>query len=130
VRGPLADGKARLFAQGLAQETPPETEAEEEVAASGVAGSAVDESAAAVKAEPGAEPQRRSVPPRSAASPLAGRRAQRAAAEAECPDTPSGPDGAPDVEALVRLLCEEFAAGGEISQEGAEEFLRNLLRDG
>jgi hypothetical protein len=57
-----------------------------------------------------------------------GRPAPRAAAETTNPDAGDAPGDVPDAEALVRLLGGDFAAGGTMNLQSAEEFLRNLLR--
>jgi hypothetical protein len=134
VRGPLADGKARLFARGLAQEqTPPEEATEGAVAATDPIAHREDASAEAPPGEAGGEPVRTTpgrLGPRKPPATSDGRRAEPVADEAGEHAGGGRSDGLPDVETLALLLGREFAARGEIPQESAEEFVRNLLRDG
>jgi hypothetical protein len=126
ARGPLADAKARMLAQTLAQGQSPEETAQQDDAVSEAAGQAAQAPAAdRAEANVGQAPERRRAPKTGA-----GRRAQRVADETEVRDVPGGPGDVPDADAIERLLGKDFAAGGEIALESPEDFRRNLMRDG
>jgi hypothetical protein len=120
ARGPLADAKAQMLAQALAQEqTPPEEATQEEVVTPGAAERAL----AAERVRRGPDRRGASNPPRTGA----GAGANRVADEAANPDAP---DDLPDADPLARVLGRDPAVGEELTLESAEEFLRNLLRNG
>jgi hypothetical protein len=129
ARGPLADAKAQMLAQTLAQGQAPEAADQQDDAASGDAEQAApDPVADRAEGSVGQAPERRRAqkPPGTAG----GGRARRTGGEPASRDVAGGPVGVPGADAIEQLLGKGFAAGGEIALESAEDFRKNLLRDG